>query len=63
MSARTVRHPNGLEFRVIDADSYTARMARDVHAVTMADGTVWTVGAPIGWRGTSAAWQAQGRQA
>ncbi|WP_405695236.1 hypothetical protein OHA99_09320 [Streptomyces coelicoflavus] len=53
----TVRHANGLEFRVIDAGSYTARMARDVHQVTMADGRVWTVGQPIGWYGTPAAWQ------
>jgi hypothetical protein len=54
---RTVRHANGLEFRVIPADSYDARIARDVRPLTMADGTVWTVGAPVGWHGTPAAWQ------
>jgi hypothetical protein len=32
-------------------------MARDVRQLTMADGSVWTVGAPIGWRGVAAAWQ------
>lgn len=53
----TVRHANGLEFRVIPADSYDARMARDVRQLTMADGTVWTVGAPIGWHGVAAAWR------
>ncbi|MFC7892706.1 hypothetical protein [Streptomyces sp. NPDC057381] len=52
-----VRHANGNEYRVIDAGSYTARMARDVHDVTMADGTVWTVGQPIGWHGVPAAWR------
>lgn len=52
-----VRHANGLEFRVIPADSYTARMARDIRQLTMADGTVWTVGAPIGWHGVAAAWR------
>lgn len=54
---RVVHHANGLAFRVIDPDSYTARMARDVHPVTMTDGTVWTVGQPVGWHGTSAAWR------
>lgn len=54
---RTVRHANGLEFRVIPADSYTARLARNARQLTMADGTVWTVGLPIGWRGREAAWQ------
>ncbi|MEU8537541.1 hypothetical protein [Streptomyces parvulus] len=53
----TVRHANGLEYRVIDASSYTARMARGIHDVTMDDGSVWTVGQPIGWHGTPAAWR------
>jgi hypothetical protein len=33
-------------------------MARDVRELTMEDGTVWTVGLPVGWRGVEAAWQA-----
>ncbi|MYR45063.1 hypothetical protein [Streptomyces sp. SID5910] len=56
-SPHEVHHANGLTFKVIDASSYTARMARDAHDVTMADGTVWTVGHPIGWHGISAAWR------
>lgn len=52
-----VRHANGAEYRVVEAGSYTARMARDIHDVTMADGTVWTTGLPIGWHGTPAAWR------
>jgi hypothetical protein len=55
--SRTVRHANGLEFRVIPADSYDARMARNVRELTMEDGSVWTVGLPVGWRGIEAAWQ------
>ncbi|MEU0587249.1 hypothetical protein [Streptomyces sp. NPDC006132] len=52
---RTVRHTNGLTFTVIPADSYEARMARDVRQLTMEDGTVWTVGtrgsgSTIAWR-------------
>ncbi|WP_042170136.1 hypothetical protein [Streptomyces sp. NBRC 110035] len=54
---RTVRHANGLTFRVIPAGSYTARIARDVRQLTMADGTTWTVGLPVGWHGVAAAWQ------
>ncbi|MBL3670253.1 hypothetical protein JL475_30615 [Streptomyces sp. M2CJ-2] len=41
---REVRHANGLTFTVIPADSYDARMARDVRELTMEDGSVWTVG-------------------
>ncbi|MEU8531575.1 hypothetical protein [Streptomyces parvulus] len=52
-----VHHANGATYKVIEASSYTARMARDVHDVTMADGTVWKTGQPIGWHGTPAAWQ------
>ncbi|MGW0495025.1 hypothetical protein ACWD0Z_06175 [Streptomyces sp. NPDC003007] len=52
---RTVRHANGQTFTVIPADSYEARMARDVRQLTMEDGTVWTVGtrgagSTIAWR-------------
>ncbi|GGV86808.1 hypothetical protein GCM10010294_67910 [Streptomyces griseoloalbus] len=55
----TVRHANGLAFTVIPADSYTARMARDVRQLTMDDGTVWTVGtrgagSTIAWRPAAA---------
>ncbi|MDT0387842.1 hypothetical protein [Streptomyces dubilierae] len=57
-SPREVHHVNGLAFRVITASSYTARMARDVRQLPMADGTVWTVGSPIGWHDVAAAWQA-----
>ncbi|MGY0065196.1 hypothetical protein ACWY4P_53750 (plasmid) [Streptomyces sp. LZ34] len=49
-----VKAVNGAEFVVVKPDSYTARMARDVHPVTMADGTVWTAGA--GRPGTAIAW-------
>ncbi|MFJ6293223.1 hypothetical protein ACIQJX_07665 [Streptomyces griseoviridis] len=62
MSARIVRHANGNEYRVVDAASYTARMSRDIHQVTMTDGTAWTVGQPIGWYGTPAAWKANEAQ-
>lgn len=51
----TVTHANGLTFRVIPADSYDARIARDVRPLTMADGTVWTVGTR--GRGSAFAWQ------
>ncbi|MFB6568252.1 hypothetical protein [Streptomyces noursei] len=51
-----IKAANGAEFVVVSADSYTARMARNVHPVTMADGTVWTAGA--GRPGMAIAWQA-----
>jgi len=54
---RTVAHANGLTFKVIDGDSNFARVARNVRQLVMADGSTWTVGLPIGWRGTEAAWQ------
>lgn len=52
---RTVRHANGTTFTVIPADSYDARMARDVRQLAMDDGTVWAVGtrgagSAIAWR-------------
>ncbi|MFJ4623037.1 hypothetical protein [Streptomyces sp. NPDC088812] len=53
----TVTHASGLTFKVINGDSHHARTARGVRRLTMADGTVWTVGTPIGWRGMDAAWQ------
>lgn len=53
---KTVAHANGLTFKVIDGDSNHARVARNIRQLTMADGTVWTVGLPIGWRGIEAAW-------
>ena len=56
----TVAHANGLTFKVIGGDSNFARVARNVRQLTMADGTVWTVGLPIGWRGIEAAWHAAG---
>lgn len=52
-----VRHANGLAFKVIPADSPDARIARNVRPLTMADGTEWTVGAPVGWFGIEAAWR------
>lgn len=54
---RIVRHANGLEFTVIPADSYDARMARDVRELTMDDGSVWTVGTR--GAGSAYAWQPQ----
>ena len=54
----TVAHANGLTFKVIDGSSNFARIARNVRQLTMADGSVWTVGLPIGWRGIEAAWHA-----
>lgn len=59
-SPSTVRHANGLAFTVIPATSYTARMARDVRQLTMADGTEWTVGtrgagSTFAWRSAVAA--------
>jgi hypothetical protein len=53
----TVAHANGLTFRIIDGNSQFARVARNVRTLVMADGTTWTVGAPIGWRGQEAAWR------
>jgi hypothetical protein len=53
----TVVHANGLTFRVIDGNSNFARVARNVRTLAMADGSTWTVGLPIGWRGQEAAWQ------
>ncbi|MEY9489041.1 hypothetical protein RKD26_004835 [Streptomyces calvus] len=53
--ARTVRHVSGLTFTVIPADSYDARMARDVRELTMDDGSVWTVGTR--GAGSAVAWQ------
>ena len=55
---RMVRHANGLTFKVIPADSYDARIARDVRELTMDDGTVWTVGtcgagSTFAWRPTA----------
>ncbi|MFD8521035.1 DUF6907 domain-containing protein [Streptomyces capillispiralis] len=58
---RTVRHANGLEFTVIPADSYDARMARDVRELTMEDGSVWTVGTR--GAGSTFAWQPKGGRA
>jgi hypothetical protein len=55
----TVTHPNGLVFRVIPADSYTARMSRDRRQLVMTDGQTWTVGQPVGWHGTPAAWRTE----
>lgn len=53
---KTVAHANGLTFKVIDGSSNFARVARNVRQLTMADGSTWTVGLPIGWRGIEAAW-------
>ncbi|MCR8576428.1 hypothetical protein [Streptomyces sp. Isolate_219] len=55
---QTIKHANGLVFRVIPAGSYDARMARDVRRLTMADGSVWTVGTRgrgscLAWRGAT----------
>ncbi|MGV9755409.1 hypothetical protein ACWDUC_06175 [Streptomyces tricolor] len=60
---REVAHANGLTFRVVAADSFDARMARDVRTLTMADGSVWTVGTR--GAGSTIAWQptSQPRQA
>jgi hypothetical protein len=55
----TITHPNGLVFRVIPADSYTARMSRDIHQLVMSDGQLWNTGQPIGWHGTPAAWRTE----
>lgn len=55
----TVTHPNGLVFRVIPADSYQARVARDIHQLVMSDGQLWTTGQPVGWHGTAAAWRTE----
>lgn len=52
----TVAHANGLTFKVIDGAGNFARVARNVRQLVMADGSVWTVGLPIGWRGQEAAW-------
>ncbi|MGW0837513.1 hypothetical protein [Streptomyces prunicolor] len=52
-----VAHANGLTFKVINGASNHARTARNVRQLVMADGSTWTVGLPIGWRGTEAAWQ------
>ena len=52
----TISHANGLQFRIIDGNSPFARVARNVRQLVMADGTEWTVGLPIGWRGQQAAW-------
>ncbi|MFD9443387.1 hypothetical protein [Streptomyces sp. NPDC060001] len=52
----TVTHANGLTFKVVDGGSNLARTARQTRQLTMADGTTWTVGLPIGWRGREAAW-------
>ncbi|MFF9758595.1 hypothetical protein ACF1G4_03340 [Streptomyces caelestis] len=50
-----ISHANDLTFTIVAADSFTARMARDVRQLTMADGTTWTVG-PRGY-GSTFAWQ------
>ncbi|MFJ5588281.1 hypothetical protein ACIQCG_00860 [Streptomyces noursei] len=55
MQTITIAHKSGLTFRVISANSYDARMARDVRRLTMADGTVWTVGTR--GRGSCFAWR------
>jgi hypothetical protein len=52
----TIAHANGLTFTIIDGNSNYARVARNVRQLTMADGTLWTVGLPIGWHGQEAAW-------
>ncbi|MFJ5176688.1 hypothetical protein ACIP68_22985 [Streptomyces griseoviridis] len=52
-----VTHASGLTFKVIPGTSPLARVARGVRQLTMTDGTEWTVGTPVGWRGISAAWQ------
>ena len=56
-SPATIAHANGLEFRIIDGHSTYARVARNVRQLTMADGSTWTVGQPIGWHGQEAAWK------
>ncbi|MFG3085105.1 hypothetical protein [Streptomyces parvulus] len=53
----TITHATGLTFKVIGGDSPAARIARNVRQLTMTDGTTWTVGTPVGWHGTEAAWQ------
>ncbi|MEU8537128.1 hypothetical protein [Streptomyces parvulus] len=53
----TITHATGLTFKVIDGNSTLARIARNVRQLPMADGTTWTVGAPVGWHGAEAAWQ------
>ena len=53
---KTGAHANRLTFNVIDGSSNFARVARNVRQLTMADGSTWTVGLPIGWRGIEAAW-------
>jgi hypothetical protein len=50
-----IAHTNGLTFTIVPADSFTARLARDVRQLAMADGTVWTVGTR-GY-GSTFAWQ------
>ncbi|MFD5631610.1 hypothetical protein [Streptomyces sp. NPDC127072] len=55
-SPTTVTHANGLTFKVIDGGSNFARTARQTRQIEMTDGTTWTVGLPIGWRGIEAAW-------
>lgn len=56
-SPATVAHANGLTFKVIDGNSNYARVARNVRQLVMADGSEWTVGLPVGWRGIEAAWR------
>ena len=34
-----IAHTNGLTFTIVPADSFTARLARDVRQLAMADGT------------------------
>ncbi|ODA69537.1 hypothetical protein [Streptomyces sp. AVP053U2] len=50
-----ITHANGLTFTIVSADSYTARIARDVRQLAMDDGTVWTVGTR--GAGNTIAWQ------
>jgi hypothetical protein len=52
---REITHPSGLTFKVIPADSYDARIARDRRQLVMTDGTEWTVGTR-GF-GTALAWR------
>jgi len=54
---KTVAHATGLTFQVIDGGSNHARTARNTRQLVMADGSTWTVGLPIGWRGVEATWQ------
>lgn len=58
-NAPAVKDPTGVEYLVMTADSYAARLASHVRKVRMTDNTEWTVGysrvgqrisTPIAWR-------------